>query len=253
MYPFPNYQDWIDYLNSMPSLTGGPPGYAGFNDWRLPSSLNRDGSYCDGYSCSETELGYMYYVELGNSTNYMGEGLTNVGPFESLESEPANFYWCSGGWFNFDSGMYNCLGYTCHGIDCGSYYFLVWPVRDMDPIQLPQPPKASAGGDQMVFDEITLDGSESVDPDGRIVSYEWHLKHQSNAAFSRDASGVTTTVSNLEPGYYGVFLTVTDEDGLTDTVMITFGAIGHKGDLNLDGDIDGDDLSEFAGVYGGSH
>jgi hypothetical protein len=252
MYPSPNYQEWIDYLNSMPNLTGDPPGYAGFNDWRIPSGLNRDGSDCYGYDCSETELGYMYYIELGNSTSYTGEGLTNVGPFESLVSEyPENFFWDSGGWFNFHEGLCaNC--YTCRG-PTNILLNKVWPVRDMEPIQLPEPPKANAGADQMVFDEITLDGSKSIDSDGRIVSYEWHLKHQWNAAFSKNASGITPTVSGLEPGYYGVFLTVTDNDGATDTDTLKVAAIGRKGDLNLDGDIDGDDLSEFADVFGGSN
>ena len=175
----------------MPNLAGGPPGYAGFNDWRLPSSWNFDGSSCYGYVCNETELGYMYYIELGNSTSYTGEGLTNVGPFESLVSDFYEYiFWVSDcAYFNFHEGLQH-NGLTHSGIE-GLLLYRVWAVRGMDPIQLPEPPKASAAGAQMVFDEITLDGSESVDQDGRIVLYEWHLKHQSNAAFSRNASGVT--------------------------------------------------------------
>src|SRR3990172_7999677 len=41
--------------------------YEGFTDWRLPSALNQDGSGpCLGY-CTGSEMGHLYYTELGNS------------------------------------------------------------------------------------------------------------------------------------------------------------------------------------------
>lgn len=47
-------------------------GYGGFNDWRLPSTVDGeytwgyDGSTRAGYNITSSEMGYMYYVNLGN-------------------------------------------------------------------------------------------------------------------------------------------------------------------------------------------
>jgi hypothetical protein len=111
-------------------------------------------------------------------------------------------------------------------------------------------PVANAGFDQLVFDEITLDGKLSYDNDGTIESYDWQLRHRENPAYNRTAQTNNPTVSNLEPGFYDVTLTVTDNHGYTGTDEMICGAIGLKGDLDLDGDIDGSDLSEFAEGFG---
>lgn len=63
--------------------------YAGYSDWRLPSVLNSDGSGpCTGYNCSDSEMGHLFYVSLGNS---FGGPPTNAGPFEYLLS--AHPFW----------------------------------------------------------------------------------------------------------------------------------------------------------------
>lgn len=84
----------------------------------------------------------------------------------------------------------------------------------------PRPPIADAGTDQVVFDEVTLDGSGSDDPDGTILFYDWELQHRGDSTHDRTAEGETPTISSLEPGFYDVTLTVTDDDGLTDTATI---------------------------------
>jgi hypothetical protein len=64
--------------------------YAGFDDWRLPSALNSDGSGpCGfGYNCIDSEMGHLYYTELGNSSG--SGGFTKSVPFANLQAAD---YW----------------------------------------------------------------------------------------------------------------------------------------------------------------
>ena len=88
---------------------------------------------------------------------------------------------------------------------------------------LNQPPTADAGTDRTVTDSdrngsenVTLDGTRSLDGDGNIVSYQW------SRAGAPVATGASPTVS-LAQGQHVLTLTVTDDDNATatDTVMIT--------------------------------
>lgn len=58
----------------------------------------------------------------------------------------------------------------------------------------------------------SFDGSGSTDPDGTIVSYEWDFGDDSGTA-----TGAIVTHTYQSVGTYTVSLTVTDDDGLTDT------------------------------------
>ena len=62
--------------------------------------------------------------------------------------------------------------------------------------------------------QVTFDASESRDPDGFIVKYEWDFN--SNGIF--DAEGMVTSFTFNEPGNYPVTLRVTDNSGETNTV-----------------------------------
>jgi parallel beta-helix repeat protein len=74
-------------------------------------------------------------------------------------------------------------------------------------------PVAEAGSDQAVFvgSTVIFDGSGSYDLFGSIVSYEWDF--DDNTA----GTGQTTTHQYNNTGTYNVTLTVTDDEGLTDT------------------------------------
>ena len=58
---------------------------------------------------------------------------------------------------------------------------------------------------------ISFSGADSMDPDGTITSYEWDFGDGTTA------SGATVTHAYSNEGTYAVKLTVTDNDGLSDT------------------------------------
>lgn len=64
------------------------------NDWRLPTTLQPDPT-CDdqgggdgyGYNCTGSEIGHLWYVELGNTA---GVPMSNTGGFQNLQP---SVYW----------------------------------------------------------------------------------------------------------------------------------------------------------------
>ncbi len=66
--------------------------YQGYSDWRYPSLIPGSTSPCSGFDCIDSDLGYMYYVELGNTMwidyrPYLyNPGFYNAGPFNMYES-----------------------------------------------------------------------------------------------------------------------------------------------------------------------
>jgi PKD repeat protein len=81
-----------------------------------------------------------------------------------------------------------------------------------------RPPVAVLETSSAILDKeeiVTLDASDSYDPDGYIVSYSWDFGDGNTAA------GVTASHSYPASGTYTVTLTVTDDDGATDSVTVT--------------------------------
>jgi PKD repeat protein len=75
------------------------------------------------------------------------------------------------------------------------------------------PPVADAGLDQMVFEDeiVYFNGSGSYDPNGSIVNYTWDFQ-DGNFGYGEFPTHIFTTSS-----IYDVTLTVTDDDGATDS------------------------------------
>lgn len=73
----------------------------------------------------------------------------------------------------------------------------------------PQTPIANAGADISVAigETVQFDASQSNDPDGNIVSYEW----------SNGLSGINPTFVYDTAGIYTITLTVTDDNGMQDS------------------------------------
>ncbi len=143
-----NQVDWADGL----SVTFGGNVY---DDWRLPTTVDGpyvygyDGTTTGGYNITSSEMGHLFYTELGNrgyydtSGNYQWEwGLTNTGDFQNLHPDFYWFYYWSGteyaafpdfAWnFGFSSGL-QYAGYKGYGLN----YALA--VRPGDVAAVPEP------------------------------------------------------------------------------------------------------------------
>lgn len=84
-----------------------------------------------------------------------------------------------------------------------------------------RPPVADAGADQTVGEGslVTLDGSGSTDPDGDAMTYAWTLRagYSGPEVTLDDAHSVTPTFGTVDDGVYTFEVTVSDDDGVTDT------------------------------------
>lgn len=79
------------------------------------------------------------------------------------------------------------------------------------------PPIAAISGPAAVNEDqsTTFSAAASVDPNGTIVSYEWTFGDGSTA------TGVGVAHTFAQDGVYQIVVTVTDNDGLTDTAALT--------------------------------
>jgi len=126
---WPGARLWIDAMNAY-----GGTGYLGFHDWRLPTSLNPDGSGPDfGYNVTGSEMAYMYFTNLGNSTH---GPLANKGPFSNLKP---GYYWSG---TEYESNPSNAwffhFGFGSQSPITKNDEFYAWAVRPGD-VGVPEP------------------------------------------------------------------------------------------------------------------
>ena len=106
-------------------------------------------------------------------------------------------------------------------------------------------PVAAAGGPYIgsVGEPVMLDASGSHDPDGQIVIYQWDCDNDGTYELTTSSPKLKYTWNNVYDGTIG--LLVTDNEGLsakdTATVKMAGSGQGLCGDLDGDGDVDGDD------------
>ena len=89
-----------------------------------------------------------------------------------------------------------------------------------------RPPIALAGPDQVItlpLDSIVLDGSASIDEDGKIKAWNWKKISGPSSFHIVQPDSSKTFIKNLVMGVYTIGLTVKDDAGLTtmDTLQIT--------------------------------
>ncbi|MBJ2130923.1 PKD domain-containing protein [Alteromonas sp. IB21] len=86
------------------------------------------------------------------------------------------------------------------------------------------PPIAEAGDDQNIIlgSGVTVNGSDSYDPDGDVISYQWTLETPTNSTAEITTPDLAAiTFAPDVRGTYIAWLTVTDSAGLTDTDSAT--------------------------------
>jgi len=98
--------------------------------------------------------------------------------------------------------------------DGGATDSLRTSVSVREPNETPSPAVAVSPSTPRVGRQVTLDASDSADPDGSIAAYEWDL----NGDGSRDATGRRVTHVFDTAGTHDVQLTVTDGDGASASV-----------------------------------
>jgi len=87
-----------------------------------------------------------------------------------------------------------------------------------------QRPVADAGTDTSIalpFSGAILNGKRSKDPDGYIAAYSWSQVSGPSQAYIAYAADSLTAVTQLQEGQYVFKLTVTDNEGSTDTATVT--------------------------------
>ena len=120
--------------------------------------------------------------------------------------------------------MKQIFRYTCIFI---AGIVLVNSCKKENGLQTPnanEPPIANAGADQIIslpIDSAILNATQSFDPDGTIVSYQWIKIYATSFFFIANAQAAQTAVTHLTQGVYLFQLEVTDNEGLSakDTVQ----------------------------------
>ncbi len=116
--------------------------FGGYEDWRLPTALNQDGSWpCAGYNCTNSEMGHMFYNNLGASAGssvLTGTNTANLALFTNLQTI---VYWSSTAYAPVPAGdawyFGNGTGYqTIHN---QNDEFGAWAVRPGDVAAVPEP------------------------------------------------------------------------------------------------------------------
>ncbi len=127
--------------------------YGGYSDWRLPTTLQPDascGSSFDagapygvqsyGYNCTGSELGHLFYTELGGTagSSILASGDPDLALFQNIQSD---VYW-SGTAYAPDPAIYAWYFLTDLGFQ--SFYnqgieFYAWAVRPGDVAAVPEP------------------------------------------------------------------------------------------------------------------
>lgn len=108
--------------------------YSGYDDWRLPTALNHDGTDpCMGFICGGSEMGHLFIFGVPNLTLFFQNIQTSTAYWSGTEFAPFPLY----AWY-FDT----FLGYQSYATKSNEFY--AWAVRPGDvavanPVPVPVP------------------------------------------------------------------------------------------------------------------
>ncbi len=146
--------NWAYGLNNGGVLTYNiDPAYilAWTGDWRLPYTVDGPNVYgysgktTVGYNITTSEMGHLFYTELGNKGHYSitgshpqpGWGLTNKGDFQNLQW---NTYWSGTEWAgHIDEAWYFGTSYGYQGTNYKRPNYVALAVRPGNVVITPEP------------------------------------------------------------------------------------------------------------------
>ena len=170
------------------------------------------------------DAGGPYYGTVGEPVYFDGSGSSD--PDNNIVSYTYEKYMDTGQLYPYDD-LKTKTGYVTYGqagtynvalrvIDKDGFYSYSSTKAYISPQPDNQPPVADTGyGDRLSVkagETVTFDGSNSYDPDGRIVKYEWDLDGDGKY----EQTGCIKSVRYTRAMSYNVKLRVTDDDGATD-------------------------------------
>jgi len=193
--------------------------FAGYDDWRLPSAINSLTGVPDtSWNNPNTEWGYLYITEWDNPWGKAGGYSLPPGMATMPEYWDYAQYWWTETEYDVNSAwaFWASWDMICnHDTRSKTDLLAVTAVRDstvIPPEKLPPVASFTASPSTApVGTTIDFNAGSSDDPDGIIMTYAWDFGDGTGD------SGETASHAYSADNIYTVTLTVTDNDGLTDT------------------------------------
>ena len=199
--------------------------------------INMNGSLIDTYTIGTEVINKSPKANAGEDKiiNLPDNSVTLIGTASDEDGTIASILWTkvNGGTANIANP--NGLNPTISNLQEGNYTFRLTVTDNqgasafddvliiVNPVLQNYPPIANAGIDQTLIipvESIVLNGSEPID-DNHIVEYFWQKVSGPSGGDIDDATSITPTISNLVEGKYVFQLTVTDDEGLTNSDSVT--------------------------------
>jgi hypothetical protein len=124
---------WADSLSYYDSVRG-----VTYNDWRLPMRAHADGSaVCGGFNCTKSELGHMFYTNMGATAGQSILAGTNTANLQLFTNLAQNSYWFGESFPGYYAWELSEYGRQFVVLDEVAGHF-AWAVRSGDVAAVPE-------------------------------------------------------------------------------------------------------------------